>query len=641
MKIRIPTSLKFVMGLLCAISFSTTWANVMKPDSLSVGSDTISTPVDSLAVFYYRASLDSLISHHLHPIDTTLTYFHQYKPIQQPNQLNTDLGSHGHAVYHQAFQSMTNPDFQMNSPAFTPYLIYGDRLKYFRLLRPYTELGYVSGPSKEQNLDVIFSRGLSQQIIFGLQLNIIHAPGAFQQQLAKHSNSYFTLQYQTKDKRYGINAQYFHNKLSVQENGGLAYDSIFEQHLETDKKVIPVRLSSAENRIYASGFQLEQYFRLMKSQIHAQGFNAGYLTYRFQYLKSAEVYEDADINADFYKNFPMVFDSLSTYDSTYQSRVSNRIQWSNQSGIPQTVSKPLHLYAGIRFDIVRQYLAYQQLEKSYQSSIPFGGIRLNFFKGSFIQSDFKYVIGGYHGGDFTLKSSLNQYLGTVKKNVGLLVIHLDIINRMPAWYFSYFHSNRFNWEQLLNKEHWLNLGVSYQIGHFEAGARLNTLQSYTFLDSSASVVQLNTTGTLFQLYTDGDLKLGNFGVNFHLLHQSSSMPQYIHVPAFSGKLNIYYKNWVFKKAAKLQTGFQLYYFTAFYSDAYMPELRLYYLQNEKKIGNYLFVDAYATLKVKRFRFFVKANNLLGYFGEAKYYDAPHYPSTEPGFFLGLVWRFHN
>jgi hypothetical protein len=641
MKIRIHQIIKFVIGLFCAISFVPTTAIAQMPDSLERKTGPALSHTDSLAVYYYAASLDSLIDKRIYPIDSSLTYFHQYKSIQHKNQMNSDLGSHGHAIFHRVFQPATKLSFQMNTPAYAPYLIYGDRVNYYRLIRPFTELGYLSGLSKEQNLDVIFSRGLSSQILVGLQLNIRNVPGALQQQLANHNKSYFTFQYQTRNKRYGINAQYFHNKLSIQENGGLAYDSIFVQRLETDSKVIPVQLTTAENRIRVSGFEIEQYFNLTKPDTLHHGFDPGHITYQFQYLRSEEVYEDQEINNVFYENFSMVFDSVATYDSTFQSRISNRFQWSNRGYNPLPVSKVFYLYGGIQIDFIRQHLAYNSLDKSYQSTMPYGGLRLILFKRSILNTRFKYTIGGYHGGDFSLHNSLKQYLGSADKNVGMLLIKLDLVNRMPAWYYSYFHSNRFNWNQILSKEHLVNLDAAYHYHQFTLGAKLSTIQSYTYLNDSAKVVQLNSTGSIVQLYTEGNFMLRHIGINFRFVHQTSSMHNSIHLPKLSGKLNLYYSNWVFKKAAQLQTGFQFYYYTAYYADAYMPELRMFTLQSEKMIGDYLFVDAYATLKVKRLRFCVMANNLLGYFGQARYFDSPHYPALEPGILLRLIWRFHN
>ncbi len=643
MKFQFRRSLYF---LSCLLGVFYIYPNIVmgQSDSIRLKTDSTFTHADSLAVYYFTASLDSLKDNKIHAIDTTLTYFHQYNPVLYKNGIFSHLGLIGHAASNRVFTAETNTRLQLNPGTFAPYLLIDNKIIYYRLLRPFTELGYVMGPNKEQDLNVSFSRGLSEQITIGLHLSIIHAPGAFQQQLADQNKSYFTGQYISKNKRYGLIATYFHNKISNQENGGLVTDSIFEQHLETDSKVIPVNLTTAENRMKVSGFTIEQYINLIKPKnIHKsrKRIDPGSITYSFNYLRSQSIYSDNELKSGFYDSFPVLHDSVSTFDSLYQIKISNRFQWSNLGYPSDTFNKVFYLYGGILFDYEKQHLPYESIDKSFQSSIPYGGLRLILFKRSILNARAEYSLGGYHSGDFKLAASLFQYLGSKEKNLGVLDLSMKVVNRMPSWYYSSFNSNRFRWNNNLSKQHLLLLQAEYQYKHLKAGVRLNTIQGYTFLNDSVKPVQLNTTGSILQLYTEGNLMIYHLGINFRLIHQSTSMPNSIHLPLFSGKLNLYYNNWVFRKAARLQTGFQLSYFTAYFSDAYMPELRLFHLQSEKKIGNYLFIDAYATLKVKSLRFFVKANNLLGYIGQAHYYDAPHYPGLAPGFFMGLIWRFHN
>ena len=106
-------------------------------------------------------------------------------------------------------------------------------------------------------------------------------------------------------------------------------------------------------------------------------------------------------------------------------------------------------------------------------------------------------------------------------------------------------------------------------------------------------------------------------------------------------MNIYFKSSIFKSAATVQTGLQFTYFTAFFANAYMPELRAFYIQNDKKIGNYIYADFYVTLKVKRATLFFKASHLNSYLENYSYYNAPHYPSRDARFYFGASWRFYN
>jgi len=618
--------------------------SLVKVDSSHVRTDTVLTKADSIAVYFFRTSLDSLKDGRLYALDTSLTYFHQYNPTQKYNQMYAGLGNIGLAGKNRVFSPSLSINFSLTPSSFTPYLFTNKDIKYYQLIRPYTDLNYGMGPNKEQNLGVAFSRTLSKRLVLGVQLSIIHSPGAYLNQMSNINNAYFTGRYNTKDKRYGIIANYMHNKLLIQENGGLVYDSVFEQHLETDKKVVPVQLAKAENQMKLSGLFVEQYFNLLKPLKNINShrkIDPGNISYAFQYLKSQNIYTDDEPKAKFYAVFPAVFDTVSTRDSTYQIRIRNRFKWSNQGYHDDRLSQVFHLYGGIQFDYIKQHLAYDSIDKTYNETSPFGGLTLKLFQRSILNARVDYTLGGYHAGDFKLAASLLQYLGSEEKNVGIITLNLKIASRMPAWYYSYYSSNRFNWDNQFNKEHLLILQGEYQYKGFKAGVHLLTIQHYTFLNDSIKPKQLSTTGSIFQLYTEGNFLIHHFGVNFRVVRQSTTMGHNLHLPTFTGKLDLFYKNWVFKKAARLQTGIQLAYFTSYYSDAYMPALRIFYLQSQKQIGDYLFVDVYATLRVQTLRFFVKASNLLGYTGNYHYYESPHYPGLAPGIFLGFNWRFHN
>jgi hypothetical protein len=91
----------------------------------------------------------------------------------------------------------------------------------------------------------------------------------------------------------------------------------------------------------------------------------------------------------------------------------------------------------------------------------------------------------------------------------------------------------------------------------------------------------------------------------------------------------------------MEPGFTFTWFSSYFADAYMPALRSFYLQNEKEIGNYPFLDVYLALKVKRARIFVKYTNVFGLTQDFNYYTTPHYPMLDPRFYLGVSWRFYK
>ena len=113
------------------------------------------------------------------------------------------------------------------------------------------------------------------------------------------------------------------------------------------------------------------------------------------------------------------------------------------------------------------------------------------------------------------------------------------------------------------------------------------------------------------------------------------------LPDFSSYTSFIYENNFFKKALYGQFGIDVRYCTLYLADAYMPATGQFYLQNEKKIGNYAYVDLFANFRIKTFRFFLKYEHLNAGFSEKGYYTVPHYPMAGGTFKWGIRWQFFD
>ena len=59
-------------------------------------------------------------------------------------------------------------------------------------------------------------------------------------------------------------ANYLHNKIRLEENGGIKYDSIFEQNIEQSRQNYEVNLSTAKGALKENTYFVKQYFFLSK-----------------------------------------------------------------------------------------------------------------------------------------------------------------------------------------------------------------------------------------------------------------------------------------------------------------------------------------------------------------------------------------
>ncbi len=615
-------------------------------DSAIISGDSTQVKPDTTSVYYFTGSLDSLKAGKLTYVDTTLTLFHQYDPVEKGNRMFNTLSNIGLASYNRVFSPSASMGYTTKSRVFAPYMHYNDQVEYYKLKRPYTQLQYVMGPKKEQSLGVTFSRKMSKQFTFGVDLYLVNSPGQYANSKSDDKYVYFTSRYHTKNNRYAIIANYLFNKVIARENGGITKDSLFRFNLEKERRVIPVALKTARNLVKSSGFYVGQYFNLQKPGMRKDStprkLAGGSLAYSFLYQKNQMVYTDQNA-ADtlFYRNFPPVFDTTSTYDSVYLLKIRNRILWSSLAYNQDKLSQVFRAYFGANYDHIAQALPYDSAKHINNQLIPFGGIALKLFQRSFLNASAEMVLGGYNSGDLRIKGSLLQYLGSVEKNIGQLYFSVMFANRKPAWFFSQYSSNRFNWKLNLLKERIFRFKGEYRYKFIRAGVIFRSLGNYTFFNDSAYPQQAANPGSVLQLFTSGTIPLHYFGINLRAVYQTTSMPSILHLPVFTGKMNLFFRKWIFKRAARLQTGVQLSYFTSYYADTYMPELRAFYTQHDKKIGDYLYIDVYASMKIKSFRLFLQGKNLLGFFGNNYYYNSPGYPSADGGFYLGISWKLYN
>jgi len=614
--------------------------------------DTLLSPKDSLQVIYFTSSIDSLKLDNFHEFDTSLTYFHQYDPLRFHNKLYATLSNIGLAHTNQVFTPTLSSGYALDPESFKEYMYSNEEVRYYNQYQPFTEAFYILGPQKEQDLKVLFTREIYRGFVFGLDFGLNYSPGPspssaspgpYLNNKADDKRVYLTGQYNTANKRYGIIGNYRHNKLAMLENGGLEYDSIFSDGLESDRRVIPVNLMNAKNLVIQSGFFVEQYFNLLKPRMDPshRKIDAGSIFYSFQFERNKLVYTDDNSNLGFYQFHSPIIDSAETFDSVYQQKFSNQFKWTNVGYNDDPFSKLFQVNFGVKYDIIKQILAQDSVSEYFHQVIPFAGLSMNILKVFRLNVWGNLVIGDYNNGDYLLAGTLDQVLGRADKNVGSLHFEVNLIGEQPAWYFSKYKSNFYTWEYTFNKQKTLTLAGQYSIKEFAAGAKFFTIADYTFLDDSIRPKQLSATATLLQLYTEGTIPIKHFGINTRLVYQATSQPDAIRLPKFTGTMDIFFKNKIFKKAALLQTGFQLTYFTSYYANAYMPALRAFYIQNEQEIGNFLIADVYLTLEVKRARLFMKYAHFNSSFSPQDYYLSPNYPARDARFYFGVSWRFYK
>jgi len=175
---------------------------------------------------------------------------------------------------------------------------------------------------------------------------------------------------------------------------------------------------------------------------------------------------------------------------------------------------------------------------------------------------------------------------------------------------------------------------------FELGANYSLINNYIYYNTEGKPAQTSEELLVVSLFADKDFAFRNLHFRTRMLYQKASNQAYIQVPDFSAFVSLYYK-FVISNVLYSQIGVDTRYHTLYYGNAYSPETGLFHVQQETKIGNFPYIDAYANLRLKRTTAFFQMMNIGTYLLDGTYFTTPHYPMPRATFRLGVAWAFYD
>ncbi|MDD4424372.1 MAG: hypothetical protein PHS40_00440, partial [Mariniphaga sp.] len=223
-----------------------------------------------------------------------------------------------------------------------------------------------------------------------------------------------------------------------------------------------------------------------------------------------------------------------------------------------------------------------------------------------------------------------------------LTISGKIENRVPDYFQQEYYSKRIRWQNDLKMEQRMTVGgvLKFPSRKFELSANYAIINNFIYNDTLAVPAQYSGQLLVFSAYADKDFQWRSFHLRTRLLWQKASNENVLHLPDFSTYLSGYYK-FVISKVMFTQLGLDVRYNSRYYADAYFPATGMFYLQNTEKIGNFPYMDAYASLRLKRTRVFFKLINFGTEFVKREYFTTPGYPMNRMTFRLGVAWAFYD
>lgn len=606
--------------------------------------DTIPPVTDSSYVSYFLPKDFAFTPPSYQPIDTTLTYFQKYDPACYTANLYATLGNIGLASRDLSFSPAPSLQFQPLLPAFDLYRFQHENTRFYSSVKPYSELFFVMGKYREQYFTGDISERIAKHFIVGMKFRFLNAFGGYPRQRSDDKNVVLKINYFTKNQRYGIIADYIHNNLTLQENGGIEYDSVFEEKIETDPKRISVNLTSSQNKWKENSFRLSHYFSLTRPADTvtenvriAKVFQPGSIAHTFKITKTILNYTDDKVDTLFY---PAVYlDSAKTNDSLQISSMENTFAWSNS----RNSSTPVILTLGVRYQYnrIRFFSNDSSLFSSDLNHIFYNAhLTLRPFKGLEMNGEAELSHGDYHKGDTRITAQVTKTFRPGVKDY-LLSGTISFINRTPSWYNSFFVSNYFRWDNSFDKEKLLHAGVTGVLPYVDIAGNYYHYSRYVYFGLDALPAQTEKNLDVIQIKAHSPFHLRKVTLDAWLTYQFVSQKEIMHLPELTADLSAYFNQDLFKGALSTQLGFDMHYRNSYYGNAYMPSSRVFYLQQDKKLPPVLLLDIVWKFKVKTARFFLLYHHLNSLFGKPDYYFTPHYPLQDARFKFGVSWRFQD
>jgi hypothetical protein len=607
-------------------------------------------PADSGAIVYFHNRLHFESPLKRTSIDTSLVDFQAYNWLDRRVPFHASLGNSGLAYRNLEFNPKRQTGFEYGIHSFDTYLFFDDEIKYYLNHNPFTEVGYVTGGSKEQLFHARHQQRVYKKLALGVDFEHINSLGTYQRQRSNNRRVAFKGQYFTEDLRYGVIANYTNSKVNVRENGGIVTDSVYEQNLEPDRSIIDIKLRNAENLVRKSGVYLQQYYQLSAPKAVAANdtvavpekrfqLRLGRLSHSFSYQRQSFIYTDSRPDLDYYPN--IFVDSTTTYDSVYFQHIQNAFSWTNADYLNRMKPQPLVLLFGIkhRVNAVRDSL----LSESYNHLIPYGEVRFTPHPLLNIEGNASIIVSDdAYQGDFNLHglAQLSIFRRFPFSTTFNFVYEINN-NRSPFFYRHYF-SNHFIWDNSFSKTLSNRIAAFITQSNLKLGLDVFAINNYIYLAEDTLPAQYDASLEVFKAFLEAGGRIGKFDLHGKAIYQKVSQEDILRLPGLMAHLTLTFNLRLFDGALNTRSGFDFRYFTPYFADAYLPALRSFHIQNEREVGGFIHADFFINFTVKRTRFFLKFQNVLSIIDENyDYFAVPHYPLQDFGFKFGLDWRFYD
>lgn len=571
--------------------------------------------------------------------DTLTDFFFLYMPQQKYSLNYLGLPNLGSAFYPSIYSERRNCEYWFLDNYF-PYIQSHDEIVYFDAKKPFSLFKFAGGGGGQELVKFLHTQNISPTFNFAFNYDIINSDGYYQYSKSKINAISLATAY-TK-RKYQSHFNFIFNKINNLENGGLK-DLNKYFHSNYSAGTYSTNLSQAQNTVSQLGFQYNHEFRFGSYSIDTivaskdTSINKNFQT-RFSIVhdikadKYHRIYQD--VPSSFYTN--TFFDTRNTFDSTSFRTLNNKVLLNYSFKTGEKIEN-LQMFAGLKSHLYN-YTLDSSISHTHFSNFLVGNLILK-TESSNLNLDVEYCFMGKDVNGFEFFGDYNLDIGSFKT----WNINFDFSNLNPSEFIDMYSSNHYIWDadRLKISNLSANTAVNFEKYKFSIGINSNLLKNYIIFNTESMPAQVASANFVGDVWLSKQFDFGKFHWFSKLSYQYIKDKKYLPLPEYIAYSSIYFKSPLFKKAMILQLGFDVKYFSKAYLYAYNPALGVFYLQTERKYGNYPNAAFNLSVLVKRLRGFVRISNFNSFIMARNYFVSHNMPDNPFSFNFGISWEFYD
>ncbi|MDW9380868.1 putative porin [Chryseobacterium sp. JV558] len=578
--------------------------------------------------------------------DTVMTFDKTYIFSQQNNKDN--FGRVQTANIGSGFNPLV---FEVNDeqnlsllPSNKSYMIIGaNDVKYYDVKTPTATFVYHNAMRNGAALTSTYTQNIGKRFNFALEYMGLRSQGLYRNSLAANNNTLFSGHYISKSGNYEIFAHYLHQNVNNQESGGITEDNLFMNGDSnySNRQNAQVNLVSSSSQFSYRRYYLSHQFT---------PFNSGKFPFSIRHIISHQgnkyYYNQSGLESYWYDAPTELVDGFPLTTKKYSENFSNTVSlvFNNEK---------FKLDAGVRYQMIKLGIR----DVVALNNVPFPGelkenrigavgnlhvklwdkIQLNSFLEFSNGSQFKSYLKTTNNLKF---EPIKDYFVNAKVNFQSAYPSFNyLLNTSVYNNFNYYLENAKN-------QSVMEVGGSINLKWFktEIFANYFRIDNFTYFDSNGNPKQSDNSVNISQIGGDATFSFNKFHLNTRVHFQNTlTNKELLPMPSFIGRANFFYQTQAFKKAAEIQAGIKVYYFSKFASRDYFPVLNEYILPRADSfsIGGQPIADIYINMKVKKMFFFIEGQQIGTVISNNKAYAFPHYPVYDFRLNIGIVWYLFN